>query len=61
MSDDLYGILNISKDANPQEIRKSYLKLAFKHHPDKNASTSSTYNDSTFKNIQNAYEVTLIT
>lgn len=31
----LYNILGVSKDADENEIRKAYKKLALKNHPDK--------------------------
>ena len=51
---DLYSILNISKNANGDEIKKSYRKLAFQCHPDKNkASTAQTQ----FQEISEAYDI----
>ena len=33
---DYYKILNVTKDASQEEIKKSYRKLVLKCHPDKN-------------------------
>ena len=37
---DYYKILGVSKDANPKDIRKAYLNLTKKYHPDKQGSLS---------------------
>ncbi len=42
----------VARDASKQAIRKSYLALAKKHHPDVNASPTS---HRTFQRIQEAY------
>lgn len=47
---DHYETLGVSKDANQQDIKKAYRKLASKHHPDKGGDQEQ------FKRIQGAYE-----
>jgi len=48
---DLYERLEVSKDANADEIKKAYMKMARKHHPDKGGDAEL------FKRVQEAYEV----
>ena len=48
---DYYEILGVKKDANQQEIKKSYRKLAKEKHPD------SGGNEEEFKEIAEAYDV----
>jgi len=47
----LYETLGISKDADEKTIKKSYRKLAAKHHPDKGGDADK------FKEISAAYEI----
>ena len=48
-----YEILGISPNSTDEEIRKAYLKLARKYHPDRNNSEDA---EKQFKKINNAYE-----
>jgi molecular chaperone DnaJ len=52
---DYYETLNVPKKATADEIRKSYRKLARKHHPDLNPGDKSA--EDRFKNVQEAYDV----
>ena len=47
----LYEILNVSKDASIDEIKKAFKKLAVKYHPDKGG------DEEKFKELAKAYEV----
>ncbi len=52
MSKDYYKILGISKNANKDEVKKAFRKLAHKYHPDKNKG-----DDTKFKEINEAYSI----
>src|ERR687894_405212 len=52
---DLYKVLGVSKGASQEEIRRSYRKLARKHHPDANRDDQGA--EERFKEIQHAYEI----
>jgi molecular chaperone DnaJ len=51
---DYYEILGLKKDANGDEIKKAYRKLAKTFHPDKNPGDSTA--EEKFKEISEAYE-----
>ena len=46
-----YEVLGVPKDAQDQDIKKAYRKLAREHHPDKGGDAEK------FKKVQEAYEV----
>jgi molecular chaperone DnaJ len=52
---DYYEILGIKKNASNDEIKKSYRRLAMKHHPDRSKEDSDAENK--FKEAKEAYEV----
>jgi molecular chaperone DnaJ len=52
---DLYKVLEVSKDASQDEIRRSYRRLARKFHPDANPGDKRA--EDRFKEVQHAYEV----
>jgi len=47
---DHYTTLGVGRDANPEQIKSAYRKMAAKHHPDRGGDTAA------FQNIQAAYE-----
>lgn len=56
MATDYYLILEISKTATPEEIKKAYRRLALKWHPDKNPHNKEEA-EKKFKQISQAYEI----
>ena len=56
MGKDYYKILNVSKTATENEIKKSYKKLAIKWHPDKNPNNKEE-SEKNFKEVSEAYQV----
>src|SRR3954451_15641566 len=54
MSQDLYEVLGVSRDASPEEIKKAYRQLARKLHPDVNPDAAT---QERFKEVTRAYDV----
>ncbi len=52
---DYYELLGVSREANDQEIKKAYRKLAMKYHPDRNPDDKTA--EDKFKDIQRAYDI----
>jgi len=52
---DFYEILGVQKNASDDEIKKSYRKLAMKHHPDRNKDDKEA--ERKFKEAAAAYEI----
>lgn len=52
---DYYEVLEVSKSASADEIKKAYRKLALKYHPDKNPGDKNA--EEKFKEAAEAYEV----
>ncbi|KAK6133493.1 hypothetical protein DH2020_032786 [Rehmannia glutinosa] len=56
MGVDYYSILKVDKNANDDELKKAYRKLAMKWHPDKNINNKKEA-EAKFKQISEAYEI----
>ena len=54
-SEDYYKLLGVPKDANEQQIKKKFKKLAIKFHPDKNKDDPEAAKQK-FQKIATAYE-----
>src|SRR5512145_2227435 len=52
---DFYEILEVSKNASADEIKKAYRKQALKYHPDRNPGDKSA--EDKFKEAAEAYEI----
>ena len=50
-----FSILELSSNASPDDIKKSYKKLALKYHPDKNSGDLEA--ERKFKEISEAYQI----
>ena len=54
-SKDFYSTLGVQRGSSDDEIKKSYKKLAFKYHPDRNKGDKKS--EEKFKEINEAYQV----
>lgn len=52
---DYYAILEVSRTATADELKKSYRKLAMKYHPDRNPGDDAA--EAKFKEINQAYDI----
>lgn len=52
---DYYEVLEIERNANHEEIKRSYKRLAFEYHPDRNP--DNTEAEEKFKEINEAYQI----
>lgn len=54
---DYYDVLEVSREATQDEIKRAYRKLAKKYHPDANQGDSKADAEKRFKEVQQAYDV----
>jgi molecular chaperone DnaJ len=52
---DYYEVLGVNRDASEEELKKSYRRLAMKHHPDRNPDNAKS--EGHFKEAKEAYEI----
>lgn len=52
---DYYAILEVARDASPEDIKKAYRKKALQYHPDRNPGDAEA--EKRFKEISESYEV----
>jgi DnaJ-class molecular chaperone len=52
---ELYSILGVGEGAGPEDLRKAYLRLAVKYHPDRNPGDPAA--EEHFKDISQAYAI----
>ncbi|MBD3296170.1 MAG: molecular chaperone DnaJ, partial [Candidatus Omnitrophica bacterium] len=55
MSIDYYELLEVTRDASTDQIKKAYRKAALKYHPDKNPGNKEA--EEKFKEISHAYDI----
>lgn len=59
MGVDYYNILKVNRNANDDDLKKSYRRLAMRWHPDKNP-TNKAEAEAIFKQISEAYDVSTL-
>src|SRR5919106_129356 len=52
---DYYEVLGVGRDANPQDLKSAYRKIALKYHPDRNPGDHAA--EERFKEASEAYQV----
>ena len=52
---DYYEVLGVTRDANDQELKTAYRKLAMQYHPDRNPGDAEA--EEKFKECSEAYQV----
>jgi molecular chaperone DnaJ len=54
---DYYDILGVPRNAEEEDIKKAYRKLAMKFHPDRNQGDKAKASEEKFKEVKEAYEM----